>query len=156
MPNTPTFLANLPSWQQSLLNQMTTEYRHREIMEMLQASTKPSIIATDGSVKVHNAQGTFAWVLADPDGTPWLRCRGLVGRTPINSFHSEACALLSVLVYLNLMADYFTAPIPTIKIYIYTDSESNIKRINQNQHRRRPEFPNKTLSPSWDMHQAIQ
>jgi hypothetical protein len=45
------------------------------------------------------------------------------------------------------------APIPTIKIYIYTDSESNIKRINQNRHRRWPEFRNETLSPSWDLHQ---
>jgi ribonuclease HI len=50
---------------------------------------------------------------------------------------------------------YLTGSIPTIEIYIYTDSESNIKRINQNQHRRRPEFPNKILSPSWDLHQAI-
>jgi ribonuclease HI len=53
------------------------------------------------------------------------------------------------------MADYSMAPIPTIDIYIYTESESNIKPINQNQHRRRQEFPNKTLSPSWDLHQAI-
>jgi hypothetical protein len=138
MPNTPTFLANLPPWQQSLLNQMTTEYSsHQEILEMLQASTKPPIIATDGLVKLQRAQGTFAWVLADQDGTPWLRCPGpTVGGTPINSFHSEACVLLSVLVFLNLMADCFMAPIPTIKIYIYTDSESNIKRINQNRHRR--------------------
>jgi ribonuclease HI len=101
------------------------------------------------------AEGTFAWVLADQDGTPWLRCRGPVSGTPINSFRSEACALLSVLDYLNLMADYFTAPIPTIEIYIYTDSENNIKRINQTRHKRRQEFPNKTLSPSWDLHQAI-
>jgi hypothetical protein len=58
-------------------------------------------------------------------------------------------------VYLNLLEDYFTVPISTIKINIYTDSESNIKRIIQNQHRKRPEFPNETLSPSWDLHQAI-
>jgi hypothetical protein len=57
--------------------------------------------------------------------------------------------------YLNLMADYFTAPIPTIKIYIYTDSESNIKWINQTRHRRRQEFPIESLSSSWDLHQAI-
>jgi hypothetical protein len=98
---------------------------------MLQTSTKPPIIATDGSVKLHSAKGTFAWVLADQDGTPWLKCRGPVSGTPIDSFRSEACALLSVLVYLNLMADYFTAPIPTIEMYIYTDSESNIRGINQ-------------------------
>jgi hypothetical protein len=70
MPTTPFFLANLPSWQQSLLNQMTMEHSHQEILEMLQASTKPPIIATDGSVKLHRAKGTFAWVLADQDGTP--------------------------------------------------------------------------------------
>jgi hypothetical protein len=109
-----------------LRNEMTTEHSHWEILEMIQASMKPPIIATDGSVKLHKAQGTFAWVLADQDGTPWLRCRGPVRRTPINSFCSKACALLSVLVYLNLTADYFMAPIPTIEIYIYTNSRIDI------------------------------
>jgi ribonuclease HI len=122
---------------------------------MLQASTKPPIIATDGSVKPYRAQGTFAWVLADQDGTPWLRCRGPVSGTPINSFRSEAHALLSVLVYLNLLVDYFMAPISTIEICIYTDSKSNVKQIIQNRHRKQPEFPIETFSPSWDLHQAI-
>jgi ribonuclease HI len=155
MPNTPNFLDNLPSWQQSLLNQLTTEHSHREILEMLQTCTKPPIIATDGSVKPYRARGTFAWVLADQEGTLWLRCCGPVSGTPIDSFRTEAHAMLSVLVYLNLLADYFTAPISTIRINIYTDSESNIKWIIQNQYRKRPEFPNETLSPSWDLHQAI-
>jgi ribonuclease HI len=122
---------------------------------MLQTSTKPPIIATDRSVKPYRAQGTFAWVLADQGGNPWLRCRGPVNGTPIDSFRSEAHALLSVLVYLNLLADHFLAPVSDIKICIYTDSESNVKRIIQNRHRKRPEFPNETLSPSWDLHQAI-
>jgi ribonuclease HI len=155
MPNTPTFLANLLSWQQSLLDQLTTEHSHREILEMLQTSTTPPIIATDRSVKPSRAQGTFAWVLADQDGNPWLRCRGPDNGTPIDSFRSEAHALLSVLMYLNLLADYFLAPVSAIKVCIYTDSESNVKRIIQNRHRKRPEFPNETLSLSWDLHQAI-
>jgi hypothetical protein len=83
-------------------------------LEMLQTSTKPPIIATDGSVKPYIAQGTFAWVLADQDGNPWLRCRGPVSGTPI----------------------YFVAPVSAIKICIYTDSESNVKRIIQNRHRK--------------------
>jgi hypothetical protein len=148
-------LANLPSWQQSLLDQLPTEHSHREILEMLQTSMKLPIIATDGSVKPYRAQGTFAWVLADQDSNPWLRCRGPVSGTPIDSFRSKAHALLSVLVYLNLLADHFTAPVSAIKICIYTDSESNIKRIIQNRHRKRAEFPNETLSPSWDLHQEI-
>jgi ribonuclease HI len=141
--------------QQRILDQLTTEHSHREILETLQASTKPPIIVTDRSVKPYRAQGTFAWVLADQDGNPWLRCRGPVSGTPINSFHSEAHALLSIQVFLHLLADYFMAPISAIKICIYTDSESNIKQIIQNRHRKRPEFPNETLSPSWDQHQAI-
>jgi hypothetical protein len=148
MPNTPTFLVNLPLWQQSLLDQLTTEHTHREILEMLLTSTKPPIIATDGSVKPYRAHGIFTWVLADQDGNPWLRCRGPVNGTPIDSFRSEAHSLLSVLVYLNLLADYFLAPVSAIKICIYTDSESNVKQIIQNRHRKQPEFPNKTLSPS--------
>jgi ribonuclease HI len=39
--------------------------------------------------------------------------------------------------------------------FIYTDSKSNVKRITQNRHKKQPEFPNETLSPSWDLHQAI-
>jgi hypothetical protein len=35
----------------SLDPSLTTEHSHREILEMLQTSTKPPIIATDGSVK---------------------------------------------------------------------------------------------------------
>jgi hypothetical protein len=58
-------------------------------------------------------------------------------------------------VYLNLLEVYFTAPISAIKINIYTESESNVKRIIQNRHRKQPKFPNETLSPSWDLHQAI-
>jgi hypothetical protein len=69
---------------------LTTEHSHREILEMLQASTKPPIIAEDRSVKPYRAQGTFAWVLADQDGNPWLRCRGPVSGTPIDSFRSKA------------------------------------------------------------------
>jgi ribonuclease HI len=154
MPNTPNFLDNLPLWQQSLLDQMTTEHSHREILEMLQTSTNPPIIATDGSVKPYRARVNFAWVLADQDSTPWLRCR--VSGTPIDSFRTEAHALLSILMYLNLLEAHFTAPISAIRINIYTDSESNVKRIIQKRHRKRPEFPNETLSPSWDLHQAIQ
>jgi ribonuclease HI len=155
VPNSLTFLDNLPSWQQSLLDQLTTEHSHQEILEMLQASTNLPIIATDGSVKPYRARGTFAWVLADQDGTPWLRCRGPVSGTPIDSFRTEAHALLSVLVYLNLLNVHFAAPVSAIRINIYTDSESNVRRIIQNRHRKCPAFPNETLSPSWDLHQAI-
>jgi ribonuclease HI len=134
---------------------MTKEHSHREILEMLQTSTNPPIIATDGSVKPYRARGTFAWVLADQDGTPWLRCRGPVSGTPIDSFRTEAHALLSVLVYLNLLNVHFGAPVTAIRINIYTDSESNVKQIIQNRHKKHPEFQNKTLSPSWDLHQGI-
>jgi ribonuclease HI len=155
MPNTPNFFDNLLSWQQSLLDQLTTEHSHRKILEMLQASTNPPIIATDGSVNPYTTRGTFAWVLADQDGTPCLQCHGPVSGTLIDSFHTEAHALLSVLVYLNLLNVHFVAPISAIRINVYTDSESNVKQIVQNRHRKRPQFPNETLSPSWDLHQAI-
>jgi hypothetical protein len=86
------------TWQkdQSLLDQLTTEHSHREILEMLQASTKPPIIAMDGSVKPYRAQGTFAWVLADQDSNPWLRCRGPVSGTPIDSFPLRCCPSLCI------------------------------------------------------------
>jgi hypothetical protein len=58
-------------------------------------------------------------------------------------------------VYLNLLADHFMAPISTIEICIYTDSKRNVQGIIQNRHRKQLEFPNETLSLSWDLHQAI-
>jgi hypothetical protein len=64
---------------------MTTAHSHHKILEMLQTSTNPPIIATDGSVRPYKARGTFAWVLADHEGTPWLWCRGPVSVTPIDS-----------------------------------------------------------------------
>jgi hypothetical protein len=44
---------------------------------------------------------------------------------------SQNLVVMSVLVYLNLLADLCMAPIATIEIYIYTNSESNVKQITQ-------------------------
>jgi hypothetical protein len=58
-------------------------------------------------------------------------------------------------MYLNLLAEHFHATIPTIEIH--TDSESSLKRIAKSRNQQRLTFPtNETLSPSWDVHQAIQ
>jgi hypothetical protein len=45
---------------------------------MLEEAEKTPIIASDGSVRQNIDRGTFAWVLAAADGTPWLKCKGPV------------------------------------------------------------------------------
>jgi hypothetical protein len=44
-----------------LLDQMTMEHSHQEILEMLQTSTKPPIIAMDGSVNICLGAGRSRW-----------------------------------------------------------------------------------------------
>jgi ribonuclease HI len=121
---------------------------------MLEEAEKTPIITSDGSVRQNIYRGTFAWVLAVADGTPWLKCKGPVGGFQVDSFQAEGYGLLSALLYLNLLAEHFHATIPTIEIH--TDSESSLTRIAKSRNQQRLTFPNETLSPSWDVHQAIQ
>jgi hypothetical protein len=53
---------------------------------MLEEADKTPIIASDGSVIQNIDKGTFAWVLAAADGTPWLKCKGPVGGFHVDSF----------------------------------------------------------------------
>jgi hypothetical protein len=57
-------------------------------------------------------------------------------------------------MYLNLLAEHFHATIPAI--VIHTDSENSLTRIAKSRNGQHLTFPNETLSPSWDVHQAIQ
>jgi hypothetical protein len=101
-------------------------------------------------------RGIFAWVLAAADGTAWLKCKGgPVGGLQVDSFRAEGYGLLSALTYLNLLAEHFHATIPTIEIHTM-DSESSLTRIAKSRNSQQLVFPNETLSPSWDVHQAIQ
>jgi hypothetical protein len=57
---------------------------------MLEAAEKTPIVALDGgSVRQNIDRGTFAWVLAAVDGTPWLKCKGPIGEFLIDSFRAE-------------------------------------------------------------------
>jgi hypothetical protein len=60
MPNTPTFLVNLPSWQQSLLDQMITEHSHQGILEMSQASSA----CTDGIAMIQDVCDSVTFALS--------------------------------------------------------------------------------------------
>ena len=153
--HSPSFLQNLPVWDQQLLGQLDTTYSHRDILTKLEetVSTKPPLVTPDGSVHQHTDRGTFGWVLATHDGSRLLTCKGPAGGIHVDSFRAEAYGLLSALVYLNKLSAHFGVALPPI--HIHTDSLSNIKRISSYRHRKRPEFPNETLKASWDIHQAI-
>jgi hypothetical protein len=62
---------------------------------MLEEAENTPIIASDGSVQQNIDRGTFAWVLAAADRTPWLKCKGPVGGHHIDSFRAEGYGLLS-------------------------------------------------------------
>jgi hypothetical protein len=53
-----------------------------------EAETAP-IIASDRSVWQNIHRGTFAWVLAAADRTPWLKCKGPMGGLHVDSVRAE-------------------------------------------------------------------
>ena len=101
------------------------------------------------------SQGTFGWVLAT--STPQrilLSCSGPAYGSCMDSYRAEAYGLLSITTFLHLLEIYFKHPLqPTT---IWCDNLSVVKTANKLISRNRPEFPNETLRPSWDILQAIR
>jgi hypothetical protein len=68
-------------------------------------------------------------------------------------YRAEAYGLLSITTFLHLLETHFKHPLqPTT---IWCDSLSVINTVNKLISRKRPEFPNETLRPSWDILRAI-
>jgi hypothetical protein len=72
----------------------------------------------------------------------------------MDSYRAEAYGLLSLITFLHLLGIYFNSPLPPTDNWC--DNLAVVKTVNKVRSRKRPEFPNETLTPSWDILQAIR
>jgi hypothetical protein len=151
-PSFEHFLSVQPTWARKLFHSIDHDLPYAEIFSLLSGPSSTPIAVCDGSVQL--SQGTFGWVLAT--STPQrslLTCSGPAYGSGMDSYRAEAYGLLSVTTFLHLLETYFTHPLqPTT---IWCDNQSIVNTVNKLTSRKRPEFPNETLRPSWDILQAI-
>jgi hypothetical protein len=71
----------------------------------------------------------------------------------VDSYRAEAYGLLSITTFLHLLGNYYNHQVPPTEICY--DNMALVNTVNRKIVRNRPEFPNETLQPSWDLIQAI-
>jgi hypothetical protein len=112
-----------------------------------------TIAACDGSVQY--LQGTFGWGLATRNPHRILvKCSGPTYGACIDSYRAEAHGLVSLMTFLHLLGIYYKSPLPPTDIWC--DILAVVKTVNKSRSRKRPEFHNETLTPSWDILQGIR
>jgi hypothetical protein len=82
-----------------------------------------------------------------------LRCNGTAYGAFMDSYRAESCGLLSLTTLLHLLSSFFNYQLPPIDIWC--DNLAVVTTIHKVLSTSRPEFPNDTLRPSWDIIQAI-
>jgi hypothetical protein len=71
----------------------------------------------------------------------------------MDSYRAEAYGLLSITSFLHLLGNYYNHQVPPTEIWC--DNMAVVNTVYRKIVRTPPEFPNKTLQPSWDLIQAI-
>ena len=72
----------------------------------------------------------------------------------MDSYRTEAYGQLSLVVFLNLLFTFFDQPMP--EITLYCDNKAVVETVNRLLTRKRPDFPNDALRPSWDLLQSLR
>jgi hypothetical protein len=147
------FLLGQSEYTRQLLHTLSHHLPFSEICPLLLDPTSNPTAVCDGSVVL--SQGTFGWVLAT--STPpriLVRCSGPAYGSCMDSFRAEAYGLLSVTTFLHLLTTYLQQP--SLTIDVWCDNLAVVNTINRLTKQQRPDFPNDTLRPSWDVLQAIQ
>ena len=122
-----TYLDTLDHWEKQLLR---TIHFQCSTTDFLAFSTSPILLATDGSV-VEN-HGSFGWVIADQNGRILATGSGIAFGFKVTSFRSEAYGILAPLRLLYRFHCYHHLPLFNRPITWYCDSESLLKRLNNN------------------------
>ena len=115
-------------------------------------SSTTFIAASDGSV--NNGNGTFGWIISTNTGLRMLQNKGRAFGYPMTSFRAEAFGICSILIYLSTQSNATQGFFTTLQIVC--DNEALVDTINQLLTQSRPEFPNDTLKPDWDVLQCIR
>ena len=101
-------------------------------------------------------QGTFGWVLATNSETTLATAKGRAYGDKMDSYRSEAYGMLSLLCYINHLFSFYNTPLPaSLNIEVFSDNKALTGRVNDILHQPHPLFTNQTLTPSYDLMQAI-
>jgi len=141
-----TYLAAQPEWIRSLLSNLNPSLDYPSLLWILQKEQRIGV--TDGSVI--GPQGTFGWALASTVTEFTL----IENAGPAYGARTEAYGQLSVVVFLNLLSTFFDQPLPEIKLYC--DNKAVVDTVNSLLNLQRPDFPNDSLRPSWDLLQSLR
>jgi hypothetical protein len=71
----------------------------------------------------------------------------------MDSYRAEGYGLLSITTFLHLLGNCYNHQVPPTEIWC--DNMAVVNTVNRLVVRNRPEFPNETLQPSWNLIQAI-
>jgi hypothetical protein len=147
------FLSTQPEWSPRLLPNLFRDISFDESFQLLSFPSDVAIAACDGSMQ--SLQGAFGWVLATSSPRRILvKCSGPAHGACMDSYSAQVYGLLSLTTFLHLLGIYFKSPLPFTNICC--DNVAVVKTGNKIRSRKRPEFPNETLTLSWNMLQAIR
>jgi hypothetical protein len=148
------FVRAQPAWIHALLADVhfyTTDDGRPDFFELIHEHDQHGhlISVSDGSVIFHDM--SFGWVIATPDGKRLVGSKGPCnGRG--NSLRAEGAGLLSVTMFLAIMAQYLE--IEQINMVCISDNAELIRRCTAHKQYDDP-FPNETLRSEYDITEQI-
>jgi hypothetical protein len=145
------FLYSQKPWIVDLLRQLEFKVSFDEAITSFTAPTTTNLGASDGSVKFEN--GTWGWALSSPTGKELIECKGPAYGIVTDSYHAEAYGLLSITTLVIPLMQYTTDTF--VPVELFCDNDALVKKVEKLQKSTRPDFPNDTLAPSWDVRQRI-
>jgi hypothetical protein len=152
------FVATLPKWEQELLQHTTLATDANAIGVALQHGLR----AVSDGFTWFKTQGSFGWILSSDTGERLDIGMGPANGSNPNSYRSEGCGMLALLLFLTRLAEFIQIHEPWTGI-IATDSKSLIDTVRHPSAGRNTEGPASTykrpldpLSPEWDIVIGVQ
>jgi hypothetical protein len=141
------FLYSQEPWIVDLLRHLEFKVSFDEAITSLTAPPTTNLGASDGSDKFES--GTWGWTLSSPTGKELVGCKGPAYGIVMDSYRAEAYGLLSVTTLVTLLMQYTTNTFTPIELL--WDNDALVKKVKKLRKSTRPEFPNDTLAPNWDV-----
>ena len=145
----------LPKWERDLLKGISFIATPDTVLQCLKstgpATITPIHLCSDGSAPLF--RGSFGCICVTDTGVELYSLAGPAPGFRASSFRAESYGLLSLLQFLFRFCEYHGISLPP-NLCLYTDFNSAIQTI----HKRLDwvhDFPYTTMSPDWDLHQAI-
>ena len=151
----PDVISSLERWERELLCGVSflcpLEQLHAIFTSHDSATQLPLHLCGDGSV--NHFVGSFGGSCSDDAGLRLFHIKGPAPGYRTTSYRAESYAFLAWLRLIFRLCEFFECPLPS-QLAIYSDSESMLKTIQQRLEWT-VDYPYTTMSPDWDLHQAI-